>query len=871
MEGNRTNEIFELAADLVNYTDKHVFLTGKAGTGKTTFLKYIRDNTHKNTAIVAPTGVAAINAGGTTLHSLLQLPFGVFVPEGSRPMHLETREEIHDRQSLVRRLRITGNKRKVIEALELLIIDEISMVRADLLDMVDSVLRFVRKRPNIPFGGVQMLYIGDMFQLPPVLKDNDREILKDYYKSQFFFDARVIQQAPPQYVELTHVYRQSDETFIRVLNQVRNNQLTDDGLTLLQSRFIPDFKAPKGENYITLATHNYMADQINAEELATLSTRVFEFEATVEEDFPEHAYPVEKLLRLKLGAQVMFLKNDTETPRKFFNGKIGIITDIDKDKIKVKCPNDPEPIMVPKEVWRNIRYSYEQNTRTVKEDELGTFTQFPLRLAWAITIHKSQGLTFEKAIINAGKAFESGQVYVALSRCTSLQGMVLLSPIHKGLVMTHERIAMFGRKERLLTDLQKQTAVAKQVYIRKQLMVVFNFSEAHLKVVQLHQLFTGIKDIFNAKTGEWLQTLHMQVEQLVRQTQPLPAQLSPLLEQGEDFEQNVMIQAFLKTNSTSILSFIDENLWPHWRKMPGMEPGHSRKLAEDYFVIVDSINELLKERILRLNRLKAGFTVHGFFGQRKLKEVMEAQKQVISNKSSSDKSTPNPTYRSYAAKLEDEQGDRPIEHIELYRILRKLTDAIVNREQVPSYMIANAETLKEICTWLPQTLEDLAKIKGFGPKKIEWVGEEFLDEILDYCDTHGLGTRINEKEAHAGKRERGIRKLNGGAGEKTTLEKTIELFREKKTVSEIATERNLSPGTIEGHLNDALLLGVVTIDELLTGEKRQIIESVIPEDLTAVQLRPLIEQLGEGFRYGELRWVLTNKKIQSNKKGADGG
>jgi hypothetical protein len=856
------NEIFSLAADLVNFTDKHVFLTGKAGTGKTTFLKFIREHTHKNVAVAAPTGVAAINAGGTTLHSLLQLPFGVFVPEGNRPMHLETREEIHDKQSLVGRLRITGNKRKVIEALELLIIDEISMVRADLLDMVDTVLRVVRKRPNMPFGGVQVLYIGDMFQLPPVLRDNDREILKDYYKSPFFFDARVIQQAPPQYVELTHVYRQSDETFISVLNEVRNNQLTEEGLALLQQRYQPGFKAPKDENYITLATHNYMADQINAGELTALPTRVFEFDAKVEDDFPEHAFPVEKKLRLKLGAQVMFLKNDLETPRRFFNGKIGVITDIDTDKIKVLCPGDGEPIDVPKETWRNIRYTYEANTRTVKEDELGTFTQFPLRLAWAITIHKSQGLTFEKAIIDAGKAFEAGQVYVALSRCTSLEGMVLLSPIHRGLVMTHERISLFGRKERPLDELQKNTEEAKRLYVHRQLMEVFNFSDANFKVVQLQQLFQGFKDMFNASTVAWLQTLESLVHQLHITTQPLAAALQLQLQNAGDLEKNEAVQQFLKENAANTLEIIQDKIWPHWRKMPGMQPGHSRKSADTYFAIIEALNELLKERILRLSRLKQGFKVDGFFGHRKLSEVMASAKPAVVAPVKDAAANP---YRSYASKIEQENGEQSIEHIELYRLLRRLTDAIVHREQVPSYMVANAETLKEICTWLPLTLEDLSRIKGFGPKKIEWVGDEFLELILEYCEVHGLESRMHEREGTTVSRERRSAKTTHGHAKKPSLEVTLELFRAQKTVAEIAEERSLSPGTIEGHLHDAMMLGEITLDKLLSEAKIRKIEAVLPEELSGIQLTPLMEQLGEGFRYGELRWVITWKKMQAQK------
>ena len=610
------NDIFEIAAELVNYTDKHVFLTGKAGTGKTTFLKYIKENTHKNAAIVAPTGVAAINAGGTTLHSFLQLPFGIFIPEGQRPFGTESREEIHDRQSLVRRLRFSGNRRKVIEALELLIIDEISMVRADLLDMVDNVLRFVRRKPQLPFGGVQVLYIGDMFQLPPVVREDDRELISKYYKSPFFFDARVIQQAPPQYVELKHIYRQRDETFIRVLNEVRNNKLTDEGLTQLKQRYIPGFTPPKEENYITLATHNYMADQINQAELNALPGRPFVYEAIIKEDFPETSFPVDKVLKLKLGAQVMFIKNDQETPRRFFNGKIGIVTMLDHEKIEVTCKDDHEPIEVPLEEWKNIRYTYENATRTVREEELGSFTQFPLRLAWAITIHKSQGLTFEKAIIDAGRAFEAGQVYVALSRCTNLDGMVLKSPIHSGLVMTHERIAMFGRKERSMDELELRTSEARRVYLHRQLLNVFHFQEAGVRVASLQRYFQEFSDMFNVGMKDWLNVLQDLLGSMQNESLPILEELNRLLEQTTDLESNEALQSFLKQKSDFIYGILQEKVWLHWRRMPGMHTGHTRRSAESFFAEAELLNEWLKGRLQKLERLKEGFSIQTFFNRK---------------------------------------------------------------------------------------------------------------------------------------------------------------------------------------------------------------------------------------------------------------
>ncbi len=852
MGHTQPNDIFSLAADLVNFTEKHVFLTGKAGTGKTTFLKYIREHTHKNTAVVAPTGVAAINAGGTTLHSMLQLPFGLFIPEGHRPFLPETREEIHDRQSLTRRLRIAGNKRKVIEALELLVIDEISMVRADLLDMVDTVLRYVRRRPHVPFGGVQVLYIGDMFQLPPVLKDGDRELLNRYYRSPFFFDARVIQQAPPLYVELTHVYRQSDPAFIQVLNQVRNNLLDDEGLALLQKRYVPGFKPPKGENYITLATHNYMADQINQDELSALPARVFEYPAEIKDDFPETAYPVDKSLKLKLGAQVMFIKNDQDTPRRYFNGKIGVITEMDTGMIMVKCEGDPFPIRVPLETWKNIRYTYDAQTRAVNEEELGSFTQFPLRLAWAITIHKSQGLTFEKAIIDAGKAFEAGQVYVALSRCTSLEGMVLLSPIHKGLVMTHERIAIFGRKERSLDDLQVKTTEAKQQYLQKQLLQVFNFSDAHTKVLGLQQHFQQFSDMFNAGAADWLNQFQDMIVALQRETMPLPEKLNPLLEGGGDYETDSGLQIFCRENAPPLWVKLQENIWTHWKKMPGLQTGHSRKSAEAFFSEVEAMTEWLKERILKLSRLKEGFNIAHFFS-RKLPVTGPGEKQPYQPGVKAERP---PREKGENTLPGDEEGEMP--HAALYRILRKLSQSIVEREQVPSYMVANSSVLKELCKWLPQTPAQLQRIKGFGAKKVDWIGDEFLEEIVSYCEANGLQGRMDEPDPEVGPAENQTGKP--GATRSASMGESLTLWKELKSIDAVARTRNLSPNTIAGHLAMAVEAGQVEVNEVLAPDKLEAISALLPDELTGVFMSPIKEQLGDWVSFNDIKYAVAHKR-----------
>ena len=423
-----SNINFQLAADYIIQTNTSVFLTGKAGTGKTTFLKYIKESSAKNTVIVAPTGVAAINAGGVTIHSFFQLPLSPFIPETKSSVgnYLETT----NKHSLLGRIRFNAEKRELLQQLELLVIDEISMVRCDTLDAIDVILRSFRNRQHEPFGGVQLLLIGDMFQLPPVIQDTEWSILSQFYSNQYFFSSKALLQLNYVYVELNKIYRQSDDIFIKVLNQVRNNELDKEGLTVLHNRYNPSFKTTADDGFIILTTHNYKADAINAAELNKLNTPLITSKAIIDGEFYERSYPAEENLQLKIGAQVMFIKNDKDKSKRFFNGKIGSVTKIENETVFVQCKNETLPIELSKETWRNIRYNFNKQSQQVDEEEIGSFTQFPLRLAWAITIHKSQGLTFEKAVIDAGAAFVHGQVYVALSRCTNLEGIVLLSKIN---------------------------------------------------------------------------------------------------------------------------------------------------------------------------------------------------------------------------------------------------------------------------------------------------------------------------------------------------------------------------------------------------------------------------------------------------------
>jgi hypothetical protein len=486
-----SNSIFQLAASFINNTSRHVFLTGKAGTGKTTFLKYIKDKTTKNAVVVAPTGVAAINAGGVTMHSFFQLPFGPFIPAINRGV-LDN-YDVSDKQSLFKNIRFNTDKRELLQELELLIIDEVSMVRADMLDAIDTILRHFRKKTQLPFGGVQVLYIGDMYQLPPVVANSEWDILQHYYQSPFFFSAKAINEVPPLYIELKKIYRQNEQPFIDLLNRIRNNAVTPDDFIMLDNRYEPAFNPPANEKYITLSTHNKKADAINANELSKLPGKSYRYTGTITGDFADKAFPTEMELLLKEGAQVMFIKNDSGSERRYFNGKLATIKSINSDEIIVTANTDQEELKLEKETWSNIRYRYEKESDSIKEEQLGSFTQYPIRLAWAITIHKSQGLTFDKAIIDAGAAFAAGQVYVALSRCTSLSGMVLLSKILPSAITTDPRVIAFANKEAAAEELLKILEREEQQYLVNLLIRVFDWQKITDAILELASIIPNTK------------------------------------------------------------------------------------------------------------------------------------------------------------------------------------------------------------------------------------------------------------------------------------------------------------------------------------------------------------------------------------------
>lgn len=474
-----TNAAFELAEEFALATRQHCFITGKAGTGKTTLLKRIVEKAQKNVIVVAPTGVAAINAGGVTIHSMFGLPLTAFVPTDdfvNPNLATNRRRMVHDH------IHFRRDKLRLLRELDLLIIDEISMVRSDVLDAIDLVLRTVR-RNELPFGGVQALLFGDMHQLPPVARDKEWDILKSYYQSPYFFDSLVWPQANAAEIELTTIYRQTDARFLSLLSHIRDHTVDREDYERLRERYQPEFR-PTEPGYVLLSTHNQKADSVNASELARLPGRIHSFEAETEGEFPENLFPCERVIQLKVGAQVMFIRNDTEEGR-YYNGRLAVVTKIDGPSITVVFHRNQgsqgegggDEYVLHRETWENKDYRLDQQTGNVVEEKLGAFKQFPLRLAWAVTIHKSQGLTFDKVIVDAGRSFAPGQVYVALSRCRSLEGIVLHSLIPPGALRRDQRISEFTARRHSLDRLKETLIEGKSAYANWLLLRLFTFTE----------------------------------------------------------------------------------------------------------------------------------------------------------------------------------------------------------------------------------------------------------------------------------------------------------------------------------------------------------------------------------------------------------
>lgn len=817
------NQSFQLASDFINYTNTSIFLTGKAGTGKTTFLKHCKENTTKNTAVVAPTGVAAMNAGGTTIHSFFQLPFTPFCPVHNTRSNYE---HINDRQSLLARIRLNNDRRDVLKNLELLIIDEISMVRCDVLDAIDTILRSVRNQYTRPFGGVQLLLIGDMYQLSPVTKDEEWGMLSSWYKSPYFFNSHVIESQLPVYIELDKIYRQNDPDFIHVLNQVRNNEVDETGYNLLHSRYKPDYHPLRDENYITLTTHNNKADAINVAALEELKNKEINFKALIEGEFSERSFPADEQLKLKVGAQVMFIKNDLEKPRRYFNGKIGIVEKTDDDKITVLCKGDISSIEVKKEKWRNIRYVTDKVTNQVDEEEIGSFTQFPLRLAWAITIHKSQGLTFEKAVIDAGSAFAPGQVYVALSRCTTLEGIILHSRINQQSLLSDSRIISFAKQQTTSEAQVDLLNEAKRQFQKDILLGLFTFTDEWKMIEAMSLFITAHQDSFNKEAplhiGQMLETL-TSVDSMG--TKFLP-QLIDLIDQHDLHED---LQLRLQKASVYFSDKLNEVKIAIEQSVVVTE---KKTTATDYNKLLLPFYNYLCFHLHLLTGCKTGFIIDKYIQHKRSYHA------------------PVLKINAYAGKTSFVNYDGP--NPKLYHLLKNKRDEICNEKNIPLYLVANSNTLREMALYLPQIFGELNMVSGFGPTRTKQYGADFLPIIRAFCEEYNLQSNISTRQTKKAKRE------NKTEQKTDTKKASFDLYQAGKTIDEIVEERKLARVTIEGHLAYFIETGEVDINNLLSKEKQLAILQILEKDdqQTAKDLKDQLPSVS----YGEIKMFIAFNK-----------
>ena len=830
------SDSFKLASDFVQYTNANIFLTGKAGTGKTTFLKYCKEHIKKNTAIVAPTGVAAMNAGGTTIHSFFQLPFNPFIP-ATRMFNGD--ESVNDKNSLLSKLKINSERREVMRNLELLIIDEISMVRCDLLDAIDTVLRHVRNQYSKAFGGVQVLFIGDMYQLPPVVKDEEWQLLSPYYKSQYFFNSQVMESEPAMFVTLEKIYRQNDPAFIIVLNQVRNNEMDQEGYELLHQRYNPIFEPLKSDNYITLTTHNHKADAINTKALQEITSKENVFAASIEGEFYEKSYPADVALKLKVGAQVMFIKNDTEKIRRYFNGKIGIVEKIEDDKIIVSCKGDDLPIEVSKEKWKNIKYSVDKASNQVEENEIGSFTQYPLRLAWAITIHKSQGLTFERAVIDAGDAFAAGQVYVALSRCINLEGMVLRSRITNQSLKSDQRIVDFSNSKKPI-DVQLQLLkTAKIKYQSEQIKELFDFTSIRDHAKEMLNFITKEKDSFNTEAVSVFESIQQYIISTNQTAEKFELQLNDLLNADLFPEKNDILQSRVKAAAQHFKVEVE-------KIKTGIEKisieTDSKTLANDVYKLMQRLYDDLNFKLQMLRGNLDGFAIDEHLQIKKAFKKISLQINIYSGQSTVEKTD--------------------IAHPALYQLLKKKRDEICKEKNQPVYLIAKSATLEEMALYLPQTIAQLNLISGFGPVKSRQYGMEFLDIICDYCEVNDLQSTIGIKteKPKTTRKKTETKSTTKAATKVDTKTLSYQLFKSGKSIAEIALERNITNSTVETHLSHFISTGEIDVEEILSEEKIKTIKKAIALHGNT-SAKTLKENLPEDVNYGEIRMVMGAPSI----------
>ena len=822
------NPELQLAADYVLQTGTSLFLTGKAGTGKSTFLLGLKGKTAKRMIIAAPTGVAAINVGGVTLHSFFQMPFGPLVP-GS------------ENSGRNRQYRFSREKKNIMLSLDLLIIDEISMVRADLLDGIDAVLRRFRRSP-LPFGGVQLLMIGDLHQLPPVVKDDEWQILGQHYATPYFFSSHALAKTELVTLELQHIYRQSDNRFINLLNRVRDNRLDRETLDTLNSRCVTGSREHDDAGYITLCSHNRQADAVNTARLEALPSATHSFTADIEGEFPEYTYPAPDELVLKKGAQVMFVRNDPSEAKRFYNGKIGTITAISNKTIRVRCDDSEQEIEVEPVSWENIKYTVNEQSGEITEEKIGTFLQYPLKLAWAITIHKSQGLTFEKAIIDANAAFAHGQVYVALSRCKSFAGMVLSSSITAQSVKTDPVIIDFLKQATDPPPTRAHFEEARLRYQQQLLLQCFDFGRLRFLLGRLTGILAGNAQVISFSGQAELQELrHSAEEEIFRVSENFSRQLTALFaEQGLPETDPVLQERAIKA-----ARYFQEKL--NSGPVPFLENLQVETDSKELHKRIKKAHDhAAREVLIKLAATES--CLEGFSPNRYLYAVSAAEMHF------------KPAKKKKTATVEYSASD--IEQPELFQQLKEWRTRQAAEEGLPHYRILHQRVLIQIAMHMPTTITDLRAVQGIGKVLAAKYGEELIKLVADYRTKHQITEVILPDPKPVA--EKPAQKKQPAGSTSNTRQISLDLFKQGLSIDKIAEHRELVISTIENHLASFVESGELDIDELLEPEKK----GVIAQKLTEMKDQPFGEikkALGDDYSYGEIRMVQASLNNQSKK------
>ena len=694
--------IYDFAKDIILNTDTTLFVTGRAGTGKTTLLRYVAESSQKNTVVVAPTGIAAINAGGVTIHSFFKLPFAPFIPS------------VIEAKKLIAGQKMRAEFRSVIRSVDMIIIDEVSMLRADILDAIDVVLRHYRNS-KFPFGGVQMVFFGDMYQLPPVCVNDEWFILKDYYSTPYFFSAKVFEKQEIVCLELDKIFRQRDADFVEILNQVRNNNISKENFNRLNDRYNPDFDLENNPDFVVLTTHNAVSDDINESRLIDIDSKTFIFDAAIKGDFPEYLYPVEQQIVLKKGARVMFTANDHINPeRLYYNGKMGTVVELEDNNVYVTCDGEDDPILVNYETWENNTFSYNRKENSVDVKTIGTFTQLPLRLAWAITIHKSQGLTFQKVAIDAANSFTSGQVYVALSRCTSLDGIVLLSPINSNSIMVDSRIQRFSKNnfnEDLLPDFVNRK---KRDTLCNMLIKLFSFNLLEVSVLDLKGYVTEFRADFSDYTPQMVENILSIVQDLSDVGTRFAVQLRKITN-ANDF-------SLLNSRVNDAKKYFLQRLETLEKAMDITNVSTKKKeRANKFSKFLNEVNKNLQETLFFLKNLDDDISVEQFYMLRHEFVVEKVNYNV---------------YEEEKEDANEQTVDSELIAV-IYSKLMAWRNNLAKELDIPSYLIFKKDTIMEMAQKMPDTKDKLLKINGVGKVKAGKYGQQCID-IIKSVTTHTI-------------------------------------------------------------------------------------------------------------------------------------